>query len=141
MGKQSPEPESAGSAAHRRSRSELPASLTLPGDVQEARALTAASVATIPEGRPALKPVAVADAGEEREEEEIMFVVDVTTPQINFEGKDGAGRFLLAAVSGTGARPTRQATVHDSYFIPSFRRRLHLCQSRNHIADVADGCG
>ena len=114
MGKQSPEPESAGSAAHRRSRSELPASLTLPGDVQEARALTAASVATIPEGRPALKPVAVADAGEEREEEEIMFVVDVTTPQINFEGKDGAGRFLLAAVSGRvlGRRARRQFTTH-----------------------------
>ena len=43
-----------------------------------------------------------------------MFVVDVTTPQINFEGKDGAGRFLLAAVSGRvlGRRARRQFTTH-----------------------------
>ena len=39
-----------------------------------------------------------------------MFVVDVTTPQINFEGKDASGRFLLAAVSGrvVGRRARRQ---------------------------------
>ena len=47
---------------------------------------------------------------EERDEEEIIFVVDVTTPQINFEGKDASGRFLLAAVSGrvVGRRARRQ---------------------------------
>ena len=39
-----------------------------------------------------------------------MFVVDVTTPQINFEGKDASGRFLLAAVSGrvVGRRARRR---------------------------------
>jgi len=39
-------------------------------------------------------------AGIKNEEEEIIFVVDITAPQINLEGKDAAGRLLLAAVSG-----------------------------------------
>ena len=34
------------------------------------------------------------------EEEQIVYVVDISAPQINLEGGNAAGRFLLAAVSG-----------------------------------------
>ena len=37
----------------------------------------------------------------EKPEEHILFVVDVTAPQFNFEGKNDTGRVLVAATSGT----------------------------------------
>ena len=132
----SPEPESAASSvAHRRSRSELPASLAIPphplSDKNGHKNGPPADAVPIAKGgKPKRRPEPIAEDGkrrpngapsasvtgaakvrrEERDEEEIIFVVDVTTPQINFEGKDASGRFLLAAVSGrvVGRRARRQ---------------------------------
>ena len=77
------------------------------GDAADAIANASASVLPNPDPTPLPAPtLAIAQppkpdpkppAGDE---EEILFVVDVSAPQINFEGKDATGRFLIAAVDG-----------------------------------------
>ena len=47
--------------------------------------------------------------------EEVLFVVEVSAPQMNFEGKDSSGRLLLAAVSGLVVGRRTRESAHSRW--------------------------